>query len=132
MDNSETRASLTDLNDAGEFHDWRLPLPICECDRLLVICIRPGKTLAVSIENRGQPMPVLPAFIFSEFRSFAVCVHAGILPCYRTLLIVGFLVRRHDEVQIAKDGGHGQLGKAANTWSFSAVIRRQCPYRMRP
>ena len=77
MENCATRALLADLNDAGEFHDRRLALAFCECDRLLVICIRPGKTLAVTIENRGQPMAVLPAFIFSEFRSFAVSVHAA-------------------------------------------------------
>ena len=36
-----------------------------------------GKTLAVTMENRRQPVVVLSAFVFSEFRSFAVCRHSG-------------------------------------------------------
>src|SRR5690242_2210602 len=48
------------------------------------------------------------------------------------LICIRPLVRGNNEVQVAKDEGHGQLGKAASIWSFSFVRLRQCPYRMRP
>ena len=63
------------LSNAGEFDDRGLPLPLRKREGFLAICVRPGKAVAVMIENRRQPMAVLPVFIFSEFRSLAVYVH---------------------------------------------------------
>ena len=69
-----TRGLLTDLSNADQLHDWRLPLPLCKREGFHLICVRPVKTLTVTIENRRQPLPMLPAFVFSELSSFAVRV----------------------------------------------------------
>jgi hypothetical protein len=47
-----------------------LPLALRECDGLFPNCVRPGKTVAVTIENRGKPMAVLLAFVFPNFVRF--------------------------------------------------------------
>ena len=47
-----------------------LPLALREFDGLFPDCVRPGKTVAVTIENRRQPMAVLPAFVFPNFVRF--------------------------------------------------------------
>jgi hypothetical protein len=47
-----------------------LPLALRERDGRFPNCVRPGKTVAVTIENRRQPMAVLPAFVFPNFVRF--------------------------------------------------------------
>jgi hypothetical protein len=47
-----------------------LPLALRECDGLFPDYLRPGKTVTVTIENRRQPMAVLPAFVFPNFARF--------------------------------------------------------------
>ncbi len=68
---------LTHLSNPSEFHDRRFPLALRKCYGLRSVRIRPGKTVTITIENCCQPMPMLPAFIFSEFRSMEVCVHSA-------------------------------------------------------
>lgn len=67
LENLHRRRLLTDLSNASQLHDRRFPLPLCKRDGFLAISVSPGKTLAVAIEDRRQPMPMLPAFVFSVF-----------------------------------------------------------------
>jgi hypothetical protein len=63
-----------DCGNPGEeeesFEAEILPLALRECDGLFPNCVRPRKTVAVTIENRRQPMAVLPAFDFPNFVRF--------------------------------------------------------------
>jgi|SRR5579862_2135816 len=70
-------AGLADLNDAGHFHQWGFLLSLRKSSGLVTVYVKAGKPFAVTIENRRQPMPVLPALVFSKFRSFALRVHSA-------------------------------------------------------
>jgi len=63
-----------DCGNPGEeevsFEGEILPLALRECDGFFPNCVRRGKTVAVTIENRRQPMAVLPALVFPNFVRF--------------------------------------------------------------
>jgi hypothetical protein len=63
-----------DCGNPGEeeesFEAEILPLALRECDGLFQNYVRPRKTVAVTIENRRQPMAVLPEFVFPNFVHF--------------------------------------------------------------
>src|SRR4029077_4082475 len=71
------RAFSCHVNSAVEVQDRSLPLPFCKREGSLAICVRPGETLTVPIENRRHPVQMLPAFAISKFSSFAVCIHSA-------------------------------------------------------
>ena len=54
---------LTDSSDAGQLHNWRLFLPRCECNGLLMIRVHAGKSLAIFVKQRHLPVVVLPPLV---------------------------------------------------------------------